>query len=243
MSGRPSTTAARRVTAAERSRIGRLRASHSYGLVLGLVIASFLFTLLAPDDSWTGSVLVFMQSVTLVVALWTSGISRSWRRLFLLAFGIAAAIANIYPGGHTAAGIVLLCAGVLTLSVATVIAVGVVDQGEANVNSVRGAIAIYVLLGLLFVFTYGAIAALGHTPFFANGTDGTRALRTYFSYVTLATLGYGDYTPGTTLGHGLAVVEALLGQLYLVTVVAVLVSRLSHRGASGNGDRPLIPPG
>ena len=84
--------------------------------------------------------------------------------------------------------------------------------------------------------------ASGSGTFIAQGTDGTRALRVYFSYVTLATLGYGDYTPAGTLGHLLAVVEALAGQLYLVTVVAVLVSRLSHRDRRGDR-RPLIPPG
>ena len=65
----------------------------------------------------------------------------------------------------------------------------------------------------------------------AQGTDGTVSLRLYFSYVTLATLGYGDYTAAGDLGHTLAIVEALFGQLYLVTVVAVLVSRLGivHR--------------
>jgi hypothetical protein len=46
--------------------------------------------------------------------------------------------------------------------------------------------------------------------------------------VTFATLGYGDYTPAGDLGHTLAVLEALLGQLYLVTVVAVVVSRLGR---------------
>ena len=54
--------------------------------------------------------------------------------------------------------------------------------------------------------------------------------RVYFSYVTLATLGYGDYTPAGDLGHTMAVVEALTGQLYLVTVVALLVSRLRGAG-------------
>jgi ion channel len=70
---------------------------------------------------------------------------------------------------------------------------------------------------------------IGSPDFFAQGTDGSRALRLYFSYVTLATLGYGDYTPATNLGHMLAVSEALIGQLYLVTVVAVLVTRLRIR--------------
>ncbi len=59
----------------------------------------------------------------------------------------------------------------------------------------------YVLIGILFTFVYGAAAALGSGPFFAQGTDGTTSLRLYFSYVTLATLGYGDYTPAGNFGH------------------------------------------
>jgi hypothetical protein len=81
----------------------------------------------------------------------------------------------------------------------------------------------------MFVFVYGAVAALGHEPFFAGGSDGDRGLRVYFSFVTLATLGYGDYTPGTDFGRSLAIIEALVGQLYLVTVVALLMSRIGMR--------------
>jgi hypothetical protein len=51
----------------------------------------------------------------------------------------------------------------------------------------------------------------------------------YFSYVTLATLGYGDYTAEGSVGRGFAISEALLGQLYLVTVVALLVGRFGQR--------------
>jgi hypothetical protein len=53
---------------------------------------------------------------------------------------------------------------------------------------------------MLFTFVYGAVAALDSGPFFAQNTDGTPSLRLYFSYVTLATLGYGDYTAASTLG-------------------------------------------
>ena len=55
---------------------------------------------------------------------------------------------------------------------------------------------------------------------------GRSRLRLYFSYATLCTVGYGDYTAASDLGHTLAVSEALLGQLYLVTVVALLVGRV-----------------
>jgi hypothetical protein len=117
---------------------------------------------------------------------------------------------------------------VLTIGV---IALGVLDQGEVNSKSVLGAISVYILLGLVFLFVYGAVAALGSGPFFVQGTDGTRALRLYFSYVTLATLGYGDYTPAGNLGHLLAVIEALVGQLYLVIVLTVMLTRLGQSHA------------
>ena len=67
-------------------------------------------------------------------------------------------------------------------------ALGIVDQGEANVKAVTGAVCVYVLIGLLFVFLYGVIAVVSSGDFFAQGTDGTRSLRLYFSFVTLATL-------------------------------------------------------
>jgi hypothetical protein len=80
---------------------------------------------------------------------------------------------------------------------------------------------------MVFMYAFSVMAVLGHGSFFAQGTDGTRPVRLYFSYVTLATLGYGDYTPAGNLGRSFAVLEALLGQLYLVTVVALVVTRLS----------------
>ena len=118
-------------------------------------------------------------------------------------------------------------------AIVVVIGVGMIDQGEVNRQSVIGAICVYILLGIFFTFVYGAVAALQSGDFFAQGTDGTTAIRLYFSYVTLATVGYGDYTAAGDLGRILAVTEALLGQLYLVTVVALLVSHL------GRAARPL----
>jgi len=132
-------------------------------------------------------------------------------------------------GGNGFAGAVGILSGLLTVATIGTVALGVIDQGEANVRAVTGAVCIYVLIGLVFVFLYGALAKLGSGNFFAQGTDGTRSLRLYFSFVTLATLGYGDYTPAGSLGRTLAVVEALFGQLYLVTVIAVLVSRMQRR--------------
>jgi hypothetical protein len=173
-------------------------------------------------------VLVLIQTATLVVALWTSGLGRAAALLsvLLVAVGITVATVQILSGGDTLTGATAILNALLLVTVGVVIAVGVFDQRTVNRQSVLGAICIYLLIGMDFTFVYGAAAALGSGDFFAEGTDGTPSLRLYFSYVTLTTVGYGDYTPAGDLGHTLAIVEALLGQLYLVTVVAVIVSRL-----------------
>lgn len=210
------------------SRARRLRASHSYGFVLGLIIASFVFAVNAPDDEWTASVLLLAYCATLVTALWTSGRTRLNSRTTVMLAWLAAgaATAQLAFHGDLLAAIVALLTGVLVGATIIVIALGVVDQGIVNAQSVQGALCVYFLLGLLFTFLYGAVATLGDGDFFAQGTDGDRSIRVYFSFVTLATVGYGDYTAGTDVGRTLAILEALTGQLYLVTVVALLVSQI-----------------
>ena len=193
-----------------------------------MIGVSFVFAATAPDADWATSTLVLLQSVTIVVALWTSGLARADSPVnagFLLV-AVALAAANLIHGSSDLNAAVGIVSGLLVLMTAVVIALSIIEQGEINPQSITGAICIYLLLGMIFVFVYGAMAVLGNGPFFAQGTDGTRAVRLYFSYVTLATLGYGDYTAAGNLGRTLSVVEALLGQLYLVTVVAVLVSRM-----------------
>jgi hypothetical protein len=217
------------------SPLARFHATHSYWAVLCAIGAGFFFAALAPDSDWASSVLVLIQTATLVLALRTAGWRVTQSRLVfgLVLVGSSAAAANLVWNANALTALLGLVAGLMTLALALVIALGAVEQGEVNSKSVAGAICVYVLLGMLFMFAYGVLAVVTHGPFFAQGTDGTRALRLYFSYVTLATLGYGDYTPAGNLGHALAVLEALIGQLYLVTVVAVVVTRLSGRRGPG----------
>jgi hypothetical protein len=230
------------------SRVSRIRASHSYGLVLVLVIAVFFVTALAPDDDWAGSSLVLLTGASLVAALWTSGIARlgSTPSVVFIAIAVIAAVLNITPGGRWPTASVSLVVAVLTFGTVVAIGVGVIDQGEVNRQTIRGAICIYILLGLVFVSVYGALTLIQSQHFFAQGTDGTRSIRLYFSYVTLATLGYGDYTASSQVGRAAAVVETLIGQLYLVTVLALLVSRLRFDRSDekpGGGSEPVAPAG
>jgi hypothetical protein len=181
-------------------------------------------------------VLLLLGATTLVAAVWTSGVARTdWRPLLaLLVLTTVSAAALPFSDRPAVAGGAGIASGLLVVATIAAIAVGVIDQEEVNAHSVTGAVCIYILLGILFVFLDSAAALLGSGNFFAQGTDGTRAERLYFSFVTLATVGYGDFTPRGQLGHMLAVLESLSGQLYLVTVVALLVSRL--RGPAGRGD-------
>jgi hypothetical protein len=96
-----------------------------------------------------------------------------------------------------------------------------------DVQTVLGAICVYVLIGMLFAFVYGAISAFSSHQFFAQTSKTTTSDLLYFSFITLCTVGYGDLTAATNVGRSGAVLEALTGQLYLVTIISVLVSRLA----------------
>lgn len=213
------------------SRIARLHASHSYAVVLLLIIGTFIFMVAVPDVAAARDALVVIESAMLASALWASGLG--WRRpvLILIALAVTVAVAQLVVGGSTARGLLALLVVALVGTTIWVIGLGVFDQRDVNRQSISGAVCVYLLLGILFTFLYTAVAAFGSSDFFAQGTDGTPAIRIYFSYVTLATLGYGDYTAAGKVGQSLSVAEALLGQLYLVTVVAVLVGRFRRIGA------------
>jgi hypothetical protein len=95
-----------------------------------------------------------------------------------------------------------------------------------------GAVAIYVLVGLVFAELYLCMAELSGTAFFAQTAAPSPVSYVYFSYTTLTTVGYGDLTAVTDAGRMLAITEALLGQLYLVTVVAFIVATRRPRTSS-----------
>jgi len=212
--------------------LDRMRATHSYWAVLGAIFVAFFLAALLPDTPWATSSIVLVVVATLAIAIWTAGWAMT-ERTFLFALGTAAtaaAVLNFVWRDEALAAALGVVGGVLTIAIAVVIAFGAIAQHEVNTRSVAGAICVYVLFGMVFMFVYSTLAAVDTTPFFAQGTDATRPLRLYFSYVTLTTLGYGDYTPAGNLGHALAVLEALTGQLYLVTVVAIVVTRLARPG-------------
>jgi hypothetical protein len=216
--------------------IRQLEASHSYAVLLAIIVVSLIFQSAAPDARWARVVIVALQSATLLLALWTS---RTPERDFrwgifaaVLAMGATAVlVSSNNPEYHN--GGVLLVGALVVLIVPVVVAHGVLhgvrSTGRITLQAANGALCIYLLLGMLFAFGFGAIAVLQNGPLFTNGTEGNLQDHLYFSFITITTTGYGDLAPAGNLARSLAMMEALIGQLYLVTVVAVVVGNLGRR--------------
>jgi ion channel len=116
---------------------------------------------------------------------------------------------------------------VLALAVAVRHAFG---RGDVDHERLFAALDAYLLVGFLFGVAYWTIARINPAAFAgATATDMGLSSSMYFSFVTIATLGYGDIVPMTAPARGLAVVEAISGQMYLAVLVARLVSLYTHR--------------
>jgi hypothetical protein len=107
--------------------------------------------------------------------------------------------------------------------------VRMVRQRGVTLQAVAGALAIYLQVGLIFAWVIGFVAHVDSAPYFEERGDGTQSDRVYFSFTVLTTTGFGDMTAAEPIGRALAVIEMLGGQLYLVTVIGVLVGGLARR--------------
>ena len=208
---------------------GRFR----YGATLTLVLELAIFALTAPDRHGAWAVELVAAATMLVVAVVTSRARPAMRRAAAIALVLAALATSLGAGlGHVSDAVALSGIAVLLAATIAVLLGGlirlVLDRGVVP-QAVFGALAIYVLLGLTFGFVIGAVATGTSGAYFASGTDASQSSRVYFSFATLTTTGYGDLTPATRTGHALAVLEMLVGQLYLVTVIAMLVGNLRRR--------------
>ena len=107
-------------------------------------------------------------------------------------------------------------------------------QSRVTRNVLFAAIIVYLLMGLTWAQLYQVLNHLQPGTFEITGiqTQNPNLVLVYYSYVTLTTLGYGDISPLTDLGYSLAILEAILGQLYLAVLVARLVGlHIAHTGS------------
>ena len=208
----------------------RAKIEGRFGMVLFLLIIAVFFSIAAPDAPWALLVTTIILALTLSVAMWASGVRpmvvRAWLGFAVLGIGVSIVIAiteeTIASGGLAITGLLL------TRGRMGAVARRIWLHVEISVITVLGALCIYVLLGLSFAFVFNTVGDLGPRPFFASQEGGTRSDYMYFSFITMTTVGYGDLTPQGGLGRALAVTEGLVGQIYLVTAIAALVSNLGR---------------
>jgi Ion channel len=208
-----------------------------YGVLLLALGVTFFFEGVAEPSDVQRAIGTVLVGATLLLSLYAAEVPARRLRVAVVLVGVvlmAVVIASVAGKGSTVDGIAAIANALLIALAPPAVVVGVYRNlratGTVTVTVVAGVLCLYLLLGLFFAFAYVAVQNLGGAPFFANGAAAVSSRSMYFSFVTMTTVGYGDYTARTNLGHTLAVSEALIGQIYLVTVVAAIVGRLVPRG-------------
>jgi len=210
----------------ERWRQGAQRASDAFGLVLLLVLLIYVLASVISNRGWPAVLLTAVIGATSVVAL-TSSHARPLfvrRALWLAALAVALAAVAAISGGRqwlSAANFVNIC--LLTAAMGAVLR-RVLTSENVSSRTIGGAISVYASLGILFTWAYGMVDRIEAGGFFgqAAGVQGSDFL--FFSYTTLTTTGYGNLVPASDFGRMLSGLEMMLGQIFLVTLVAGLVS-------------------
>jgi Ion channel len=208
----------------------RVRAPEAYGILLVLIIASLVAFALAGGTRCCGAIAVLLQGGVLLFALWTSRVDRRVFRGAIVIVPIAVAIIAILDGVESDLAAVVTGMASAVLAVAAIVAIVRRIAAHATVTgrSIFGALAIYLLIGMFYESIYFVSGAWSGRPFFVGVEDARSIDYLYFSFVTLTTTGYGDFTARADLGRMLAVTEALIGQLYLVSVVALVIGNVGR---------------
>lgn len=207
---------------------------HSYALVFGMLVFVVGFAIASPETAASRLVLVAVLAGTLVLAAWTSGAPVRVQRL-----SIVLAVLSLLSGiglaasGNGGVGEMSLLSSLVVLLTPAVMIGGLgrtLREQGVTPQVVFGALALYLMLGVFFASVYGAVAKWGDITLFAppNG-DGTVTEHYYFAFTTQTTVGYGDFAPLNNTARAAAMLQALAGQLYLVTVLALLVGNLGRR--------------
>lgn len=202
----------------------------SYGLVLLLILLTYVLSVTLKGRAI--SIVVAVQIATIWVVLRASDARRRLRIIASLLAAISAivAIVNVFlPGQVGGNGFMALVSALLYLGALFSIVRHLVLRRTVDRETVLGAIAAYLMMGMFFAFVYSALGAIQAGPFFGASSEGTFPQDLFFSFTTLTTTGYGNLIPAGNPGQSFAVLEMLIGQLFLVTAVAKAVNAWQPR--------------
>jgi voltage-gated potassium channel len=203
----------------------RLVRGDTYGLLLGILMVTYVLFALLERSPWERLFISTMLGLVVLLTLHTSHVrARAFR------FGVAIVLiielatfvqAIIGRNGNDGSGYVMF---VMVLIAPLVILSRIMRHEVIGMETIMGALCVYVLLGIAFAGIYAGINDFERLGFFAQPGPKTNVDFLYFSFITQTTVGYGDLTPGTDAGRVIVTFEALIGQVFLVTLVARLVS-------------------
>lgn len=204
----------------------RAGTSDRYGLVLLLLLGSFLLSAFLPSDRL--QILPLLLYLTALIRALRNGrpswLSRRWLPWTLAAVSVlGGAAAGMIPNRVVRGTVSLWAAAILALTIVVVVR-RILAHRVVTLQTVFGALSAYLLIGFLYAALLYAVARLQTAPFFTADRPVDNSTIQYFSFVTMTTVGYGDLTPAGEPGRSLAVLDALTGQVFLVTLVARLVS-------------------
>lgn len=197
----------------------------NYGLVLVFIVLSISIIAGSANHFWVIALSVLLTSITLLLALWASGSGQRtmYFGLGALTISVATVFVQAIVRGEQYLWLPETIDMLLIMITPIVIARRLFLRHIINMQTLLGALCIYLLIGLFFGCLYTVFDFLIPVPVFTTIMKPTISDYLYFSFVTLTTLGYGDLAPEGGFARSLVVIEALSGQIYLVTVIALLI--------------------
>lgn len=222
--GTPQSTAS---SPSVRRGVRGVRLTDTYGLVLVLILLAYTVLATINDTGWGRVLLVLLLGTTLWYTLRVSRACHIWQVLsiiYLVTSTLSALISVLVQGADVFSQTITIVGGLLLIVTPFVILRRIASHSVVTTETVLGAVCVYLLIGFCFAFIYSAVGFFSGTPFFQGQSTATANDYLFFSYSTLTTVGYGNLVPAGSLGQTGAMLEALFGQIYLVIVVARLVS-------------------
>jgi hypothetical protein len=202
------------------------RFSDAFGLVFLLVLLTYVLASLLSNQGWPAVIIATSATATSVVALASSGVRLPLVRLAALVAIAATGLAAISAasGERTWLNVSSVVEiGLLTVAMLAVLR-RVLTSAEIGFRTILGAISFYAVMGILFTSLYSTVDRIQSGPFFEGVAHPGGSDFLFFSYTTLTTTGYGNLVPAAQPGRMFAGLEMMLGQIFLVTLVAGLVS-------------------
>jgi hypothetical protein len=209
----------------------RLRTGDTYGLLLALILFGFVVLAAVEDTPESQVVISTVLGGIVVLALHTSHVGRRLKRFTIvvavlcIAASCISALAGV-TGAFRIAGYLIFA---LMLVAPIMIVARIVSDPVVDLETISGALCAYLMIGILFSGLCRGLQIVTEQPFFVQNAHPSPIQFLYFSFVTMTTLGYGDLTPAHDSGRLLVIFEAVIGQVFLVTIVASLVSNFEGR--------------